>query len=76
VITGHVAGSENGTILTFTQEPVTGSYSISANCTGTATITPKGQSAMNFSLVVVNGGKELLAIETDADTVVTGTLQR
>jgi hypothetical protein len=31
---------------------------------------------MNFSLVVVNGGKELLAIETDADTVVTGTLQR
>jgi hypothetical protein len=76
VISGHVAGSENGTILTFTKEPVTGSYSVSANCTGTATITPKGQSALNFSVVVVNSGKEMLAIETDADTVVTGTLQR
>jgi len=71
-----VAGSENGTILTFTKESVTGSYSVSANCTGTATITPEGQSALNFSFVVVNGGKELLAIETDADTVVTATLQR
>jgi len=26
--------------------------------------------------VVVDGGKEMLAIETDADTVVSGTLQR
>jgi len=75
VITGEVAGSENGTILTFADEPVTGSYSISANCTGTATITPKGESALNFSVVVVDGGKEMLAIETDADTVVTATLQ-
>jgi hypothetical protein len=31
---------------------------------------------MRFHLVVVDGGKEMLAIETDADTVVTGTLQR
>ena len=76
VISGHVAGSENGAILTFTKEPVTGSYSVSANCTGTATITPEGQSTLNFSFVVVNGGKELLAIETDADTVVTATWQR
>jgi hypothetical protein len=76
VISGHVAGSENGTILTFTKEPVTGSYSVSADCTGTATITPKGESALHFSFVVVDGGKEMLAIETDADTVVSGTLQR
>jgi hypothetical protein len=76
VISGQIAGSENGTILTFTEEPVTGSYSISSNCTGTAKITPKGQSALNFTLVVVNGGKEMLAIETDTDTVVTATLQR
>lgn len=76
VISGHVAGSENGTILTFTDEPITGAYSVNSNCTGTATITPKGLSALNFSLAVVNGGKELVAIETDADTVVTGTLQR
>jgi hypothetical protein len=31
---------------------------------------------MHFSFVVVDCGKELLAIETDADTVVSGTLQR
>ena len=41
-----------------------------------ATITPKGHSEMHFSFVVVDDGKEMLAIETDADTVVSGTLQR
>jgi len=29
---------------------------------------------MHFSFVVVDGGKEMLAIETDADTLVRGTL--
>lgn len=75
VISGNIAGSENGTILTFAEEPVTGSYSVYANCKGTLTITPKGASALNFSFVVVEGGNEMLAIETDADTVVTATLQ-
>ncbi len=74
VISGHVAGSEDGTILTFAEDPVTGSYSVAADCTGTATITPEGKSALNFSFVVVDCGKEMLAIETDADTVVSGTL--
>jgi len=76
VIRGHMAGSEDGTILTFAKEPVTGSYSVDANCTGTATIIPAGKSELNFSLVIVDGGNEMLAIETDADTVVTGTVQR
>jgi hypothetical protein len=76
VISGHLAGSEDGTILTFAEEPLTGSYSVDANCTGTLTITPKGEPALNFSFVIVDCGKEMLAIETDADTVVTGTLQR
>jgi hypothetical protein len=76
VIRGHIAGSENGTVLTFADEPVTGSYSIDANCKGTLTITPRGGPALNFSVVVVDHGKEMLAIETDADTAVTATLQR
>ena len=29
---------------------------------------------MHFSLVVVDGGNEMLALETDANTVVSGTL--
>jgi hypothetical protein len=74
VISGHVASSEDGTFLTFAEEPVTGSYTVDRDCRGTATITPKGQPEMHFSFVVVDCGKELLAIETDADTVVSGTL--
>jgi hypothetical protein len=74
VISGPVAGSEDGTILTFEEEPVTGSYRVGTDCRGTATITPKGLSEMHFSLVVVDGGNEMLAVETDADTVVSGSL--
>jgi len=74
VISGHVASSEDGTILTFAEGPVTGSYKVGADCRGRATITPEGMSALNFSFVVVDGGNELLALETDADTVVSGTL--
>ena len=73
VISGHVAGSEGDTILTF-EEPVTGSYTVDRDCRGRATIRPEGLSEMHFSLVVVDGGKEMLAIETDADTVVSSTL--
>jgi hypothetical protein len=76
VISGHLASSEGGTFLTFAEEPVTGSYMVGTDCRGTATITPKGQSPLNFSFVVVDGGKEMLAIETDANTIVSGTLQR
>jgi hypothetical protein len=74
VISGHIAASEDGTILTFAEEPVTGSYKVDKDCRGTARITPKGQPEMHFSFVVVDCGKELLAVETDADTVVNGTL--
>ena len=74
VIRGHVAGSEGGTALTFAR--VTGSYKVDTDCRGAATITPEGQSPLNFSFVVVDYGKEILAIDTDADTIVSGTLVR
>ena len=74
MISGQVAGGEDGTIFAFAEEPVTGSYSVTTDCMGTATITPLGRSPLNFSFVVVDGGKEMLAIEMDADTVVSGTL--
>jgi hypothetical protein len=73
VISGNVAASEDGTFLT--EVPVTGSYRVDRDCRGTATITPKGQPEMHFSFVVVDCGKEMLAVETDTDTVVSGTLQ-
>jgi hypothetical protein len=76
VISGHLSASEDGTFLTFAEEPVTGSYKVDRDCRGTATIKPKGHSEMHFSLVVVDCGKEMLAIETDPDTVASGTLRR
>ena len=76
VIGGQIAGSEDGTILTFTDEPLTGSYSVNANCTGALTITPEGEPPLNLTFVIVDSGKEMLALETDADTVVSATLQR
>jgi hypothetical protein len=75
-ISGHIAGSEDGTILTFADEPVTGSYQVDKDCRGTATITPKGQPEMHFSFVVVDDGKEMLAVETDADAAVNATLAK
>ena len=75
MITGHVASSENGTFLTLAGQPVTGSYKVDRDCRGRATITPKGLSEMHFSLVIVDGGNKMLAIETDANTVVSGTLE-
>jgi len=74
VISGQIAGSEDGTILTFAEEPVTGSYRVNMDCRGTATIKPEGQPEMHFSFVVVDDGKEMLVVETDSDSVVNGTL--
>jgi hypothetical protein len=71
VISGYVASSEDGA---FAEESVTGSYRVLSDCRGWATIKPKGLPEMRFHLVVVDGGKEMLAIETDANTVVSGTL--
>ena len=72
-ITGNETFSVFGTIATL---PVSGTYAENADCTGTIQITPQGLAATSFNTVVVNGGKELLLIETDNDTVVAGTAQQ
>jgi len=59
----------NGTIVT---APFNGTYTESANCTGTAQFTPSGFRTLNFHFVVVNAGKEILLLETDTNTVVGG----
>lgn len=74
IVSGRLAGTEDGTILTFAKEPVNGSYTIGTDCWGTATIKAKWRSEMHFSLLVVDGGKEILVIETDANTIVSGTM--
>lgn len=72
-VTGNVTLSLAGAITS--SDAVTGTYLINSNCTGTASITPKGLPTMNFNAVIVNGGKELMLIETDNNTIVTGLLQ-
>ena len=76
--TGSITGTEtlslNGAISS--SVPVTGTYQINADCTGTATFTPNGFSPTHLSLVVVNADKEIMVIETDSNTIVAGTFQQ
>jgi len=72
-ISGSITWSVAGAITT---SPITGTYSENADCTGTATITPSGSSASHYNLAVVNARSEVLLIETDANTVVTGSMQK
>jgi len=65
-------GSEVGTIVSGV--PLAGSYKINSDCTGTGRLTPMGGAATHFNFVVVNSGATVLAIETDTNTVVTGSL--
>jgi hypothetical protein len=75
--TGKISGTGtfdmNGTFVTGS---ITGTYTETAACTGTAQITPPGSSTLNFNFVVVNGGKEILLIETDTNTIVAGNMQQ
>ena len=70
-ITGTATLSLNGAIHSAVQ--VTGTYNINSNCTGSASITPKGPPTINLNLVVVNAGKQIMAVETDTNTIVAGT---
>lgn len=74
---GHVSGSGTfdvgGTVHAVS---ITGTYTEAAGCNGTIQFTPKGLSALNFAFVVVNGGKELLLIETDSTASVFGNMQQ
>jgi hypothetical protein len=70
---GVIAGFESGSIAgsIFTLQPISGTYTVASNCTGTMAITVAKQT-QHSSFVVTNGGKGLLLVETDANTVVSG----
>lgn len=71
---GTETGSDDGTVLT--NVPLTGTYSINSDCTGSGTSKLKGQKNTNhFTLAVVSGGKNLQFLSTDAPNVQTGTVQ-
>jgi hypothetical protein len=71
--TGTETVSDNGTVVS--NVPVTGTYTIKSDCTGSGTILPKGSKVAHYNLVVLSGGKILQSLVTDAPTVQTGTVQ-
>ncbi len=62
--TGTFTNSTAGVISS--NVTLTGTYSVKTGCTGTATITPSGGAATNFSLVVVSSGGQFELTETKA----------
>jgi len=70
---GNETGSDGGSIVT--NLPVTGTYSVNSDCTGSGTITPKGGKVSHFTLVVLSGGKNLQYLTTDAPNVQAGSAQ-
>jgi hypothetical protein len=63
----------NGAITS--DESITGTYSISSNCTGTISVTGSTTGTADFVLVLVDGGKELLYMQNESGTVVSGMAQ-
>jgi hypothetical protein len=62
--TGSESASLGGTIESFS---LTGSYSVSSNCTGTMTF--NGSTVTHTNFVIVNGGQSAMHIQTDAGTI-------
>ncbi len=71
-ITGSESASFGGTIQTFA---LTGTYSVSSNCTGTATF-DGGPTSAHIYFVIVNAGKSAMQIQTDASTIFTSFVQK
>ncbi|GAB1646245.1 hypothetical protein [Krasilnikovia sp. MM14-A1259] len=72
-ITGTVSQSVNGVITSQAHE--TGTYSVNADCTGTATYTVAGVDA-HFDLYVAPSGQSFTENQTDAGTAVSLTENR
>jgi hypothetical protein len=71
-LTGTQAGSVGGVVYS---ESLTGSYSLTANCTGTITLTGSDVTT-HSNFVLVNGGMSTLVIQTDAGTITTSYGQK
>lgn len=71
-VSGAMTVNSNGSVASAT---ISGGYTESANCLGTASISSSAFGTLNFSFVVVNSGNELQMIETDSNTYISGTMQ-
>ena len=72
-VTGSESASFGGTIESFS---LTGSYSVSSNCTETATFNGSTGNVTHTNFVIVNGGQSAMQIQTDANTILTNFVQK
>jgi len=72
-VTGSESASFGGTIESFS---LTGTYSVSSNCTGTATFNGSTGNVAHTYFVIVNGGQSIMQIQTDANTINTNFVQK
>jgi hypothetical protein len=73
-VTGTATVSVNGSIAS--KQKISGAYKILRICQGAAEIQVGNQGPIGLSLVVVNGEHEVLFIEGDANTLLSGSLQQ
>jgi hypothetical protein len=73
-VTGTLTGSTNGTISS--GDVLSGAYKIGSRCFGAAVLAVNQGGPTHFNLVVVNGGHEVIFIQADQNTVVSGSLER
>ena len=71
-ITGNDTNSFGGTVASF---ELTGTYSVNEDCTGTMTVNESGF-AISSNFVIVEEGKQILAVEINPGSVASGNLLR
>jgi hypothetical protein len=65
--TGSDTGTANGQITD--AFPIAGTYAVNSDCTGTSIETlASGTPGSHFTFVIVNGGREVVGVETDPGT--------
>jgi hypothetical protein len=67
---GTESGSNDGTL--YTGRTLTGTYTVNADCTGTAALIYSDNTKSNNTFVLVSGGKEADFAEADTGWVVGG----
>ena len=63
MVSGSFTGNGNG--HQEKADPFTGAYVINADCTGLVAVTEKDGHESHFTVTITDGGKELLAMQTD-----------
>jgi hypothetical protein len=74
ILNGTLTVSVNGSIAS--KQKISGAFKVGHPCVGAAVIQLGNQGPIHLSLIVVNGGHEILFIQEDANSLLSGSLQR